>query len=95
MSYQNTGYTRKKVLTVTKGDYTANYDITVAFTPPNEKNFAALSTEEFGQLTDIEYQKRLDAFCQYVYSLENGLQADCPDLTLGSTGYNTNLCPLS
>jgi hypothetical protein len=95
MSYQNTGYTRKKVLTVTKGDHTANYDITVSFTPPGGKTYGELTTAEFGQLTDTQYQTRLAAFCQYVYSLEDGLQADCPDLTLGSTGHNTNLCPLS
>lgn len=95
MAYQNNGYTRKKILTVTKGDYTQTYDICSGFTDPTtETVYSSLSTSGFAQLTDRDYAARRTAFINYVYSEEDGLETDCPDLTVGSTGYNTTLCPL-
>lgn len=95
MAYQNTGYARNTVLTVTKGDYTSSYNILSAFTDPsNAGEYEALTPQAFQRLTEEEYQIRLQAFIRHVYSLEDGLQADCPDLTPGSVEYNTNMCPI-
>ncbi len=96
MAYQNTGYARNTTLTVTKGDYTSDYSILAAFTDPsNAAEYEAITTQAFKRLTEEEYQIRLQAFIRYVYSLEDGLQTDCPDLTLGSVEYNPLMCPLS
>ena len=45
-------------------------------------------------LSDGEYEARLSDFCNYVYSEEDGLQTDCPDLTVGSVVYDPVSCPL-
>lgn len=95
MAYHNTGYARKKLLTVSKGDYTQNYDICAAFTAPGGAVYAALSNESFARLSDAEYEQRRDDFIAYVYSRETGLSTDCPDLTEGSVVYDTIACPLA
>lgn len=95
MAYQNTGYARNKTLTVTKGDYSQDYDITERFTDPsNATDYDTLTNQAFQRLTEAEYNIRLQAFIRYVYSLEDGLQIDCPDLTLGSVEYNPTMCPV-
>jgi len=95
MAYQNTGYARNITLTITKGLYEQSYDITSSFTDPsNSAEYEALTTQNFQRLSDEDYQIRLHAFIRYVYSLENGLQADCPDLTQGSVEYNPTMCPV-
>lgn len=93
MAYHNTGYARRKKLTVTKGDYSHEYNICTGFTY-NNKVYPSLSDEEFARLTDGEYQARLTDFCNYVYGEEDGLQTDCPDLTVGSVVYDPVSCPL-
>ena len=95
MAYQNTGYARNKTLTVTKGDYEQGYNITDGFTDPsNSEEYEALTNQAFQRLTEEEYQARLQAFIRHVYSLEDGLQTDCPDLTRGSVDWNPTMCPL-
>jgi len=95
MAYQNTGYARNKTLTLTKGVYEQSYTITDSFTDPsNSAEYEALSNQDFQRLTEEEYQIRLQAFIRYVYSLEDGLQNDCPDLTRGSVEYNPTMCPV-
>lgn len=95
MAYQNTGYARNTTLTVTKGDYSKPYNILVAFTDPsNTDEYEALTPQDFQRLTEEEYQIRLQAFIRYVYSLEDGLEADCPDLARGSVEYNPTMCPV-
>ena len=94
MSYVNTGYARNTVLTVTKGSYSQSYDIRAGFTH-NGKTYPSLSDDDFAQLTDANYERRRADFIAFVYSNEDGLQTDCPDLTLGSVEYDTVLCPLS
>lgn len=95
MAYQNTGYARNKTLTVTKGAYEQSYTITNSFTDPSDSTeYEALTNQAFQRLTETEYQIRLQAFIRYVYSLENGLQTDCPDLTRGSVEYNPTMCPI-
>lgn len=97
MAYQNTGYARNTTLTVTKGDYISDppYSILAAFTDPaNSAEYEALTTQAFQRLTEAEYNIRLQAFIRYVYSLEDGLQTDCPDLTRGSVEYNPTMCPI-
>ncbi len=95
MAYQNTGYARNKTLTVTKGDYSQDYDITDRFTDPsNDTVYDSLDGQAFQRLHEAEYQIRLQAFIRYVYSQEDGLQADCPDLTLGSVDWNPTMCPV-
>ena len=93
MAYYNTGYARRKILTVTKGDYNQQYNICSGFIDDG-KTYPALSDDEFARLTDAEYNARLAAFCNYVYGQEDGLQADCPDLTQGSIVYDPVSCPL-
>ena len=93
MAYQNTGYARRKILTVTKGDYSQEYNFCTGFTY-NGKAYPSLSDEEFARLNEGEYQARLADFCNYVYGEEDGLEADCPDLTQGSVVYDPVSCPL-
>lgn len=95
MSYQNTGYARNKTLTVTKGDYSHSYNICDAFNAPGGKAYGQLSNSDFARLPAGEYEQRRAAFIEYVYSLEEGLQSDCPDLTTGSVVYDPVSCPLS
>ena len=85
-----------KTLTVTKGSYSHSYDLCAGFTPPGaERALPSISDDGFAQLTDGAYEIRRSQFISYVYSLEDGLQNDCPDMTAGSVEYNTVLCPLS
>lgn len=97
MAYNNTGYARKKILTVSKGSYTQSYNICNSFTAPGSggNSYQALSNDEFSRLADAEYEQRLEDFIDYVCSLEDGLATDCPDLTDGSVVYDPVSCPLS
>lgn len=94
MAYINTGYARNTSLTVTKGSYSQSYDIRTGFTYGGT-TYPSLSNDGFAQLSDGDYERRRADFIAYVYSLEPGLQTDCPDLTQGSVEYDTVLCPLS
>lgn len=94
MAYQNTGYARNKTLTVTKGDYSHSYDICAGFTAPNGTVYSSLSNDGFARLTSGEYERRRTDFIAYIYTLEAGLQTDCPDLTTGSVVYDPVACPL-
>ena len=93
MSYVNTGWARRKTLTVTKGTYTKSYLITSGFIYAGI-TYQSITNNAFAKLSESEYDTRLRAFISYVYLQEAGLQADCPDMTIGSTSYNTSLCPL-
>lgn len=93
MGYQNTGYARKKTLTITKGSTTTNYNITASFTYGGA-TYPALTDDKFAKLSNADYEARRTAFIRYVYGLHSGLQTDCPDLTVGSVEYNTMSCPL-
>ena len=93
MAYINTGYARNKSLTVTKGSYSQTYDLCSGFTYGGT-TYPSLSNDGFAQLSDADYERRRADFISYVYSLEAGLQTDCPDLTQGSVEYDTVLCPL-
>lgn len=95
MAYHHTGYARKKLLTISKGDYTQEYNICAAFTAPGGTAYTALSNDSFARLSDAEYEQRRDDFIAYVYSQETGLAADCPDMTEGSVVYDTVACPLT
>lgn len=93
MAYQNTGYARNTTLTVTKGDYSQSYSILDTFTDPaDDTGYPVLQQEDFQRLSDPEYELRLQAFCRHVYALEDGLEADCPDLTRGSVEYDPDHC---
>lgn len=94
MAYINTGYARNTSLTVTKGSYSQSYDIRAGFTYGGT-TYPSLSNDGFAQLSDGDYERRRADFISYVYSLEPGLQTDCPDLTQGSVEYDTVLCPLT
>jgi len=94
MAYINTGYARNASLTVTRGSYSQSYDIRAGFTYGGT-TYPSLSNDGFAQLSDGDYERRRADFIAYVYSLEPGLQTDCPDLTQGSVEYDTVLCPLS
>lgn len=93
MSYVNTGYARNKSLTVTKGSYTHTYDIAAGFTHSGT-TYQSLSNQGFAQLSQGDYERRLQDFVDYVFSLESGLSTDCPNLIQGAYEYNTALCPV-
>lgn len=93
MAYSNTGYARCKTLAIVKGDATKPYRITDKFTYQTAE-YPALTDEEFAKLTESEYNRRRSAFISYMYSRHEGLQEDCPDLTLGSCMYDVTLCPI-
>lgn len=95
MSYQNTGYARNKILTVTKGDYSQSYNICDAFAAPGGKAYSQLSNSEFAKLSSAEYEQRRTDFIAYVYSMEDGLQSDCPNLVNGSVVYDPVSCPIT
>lgn len=92
-SYTNTGYARGSSLLITRGNYSHTYDLLASFTYGGT-TYPTLSGTDFARLSDNDYGTRRDAFIAYVYSLEHGLQADCPDMTVGSVEYNTTMCPL-
>ena len=94
MGYVNTGYARKKTLTITKGSTVTSYNITDAFTYGGT-TYALLTDTQFAQLSNADYESRRTAFIAYVASLNSGLTTDCPDLTVGSVEYNTTACPIS
>lgn len=96
MAYQNTGYARNRKITITKGDDTPrDFYITDAFADPADSTpYEALSTEAFQRLPEAEYQIRLQAFARRLYADIDGLQNDCPDLTLGSVEWNPSSCPV-
>lgn len=93
MSYVNNGYTRRRYLTITKGSYTKQYDFLSPFVD-NGTNYNSISITSLRYMNETDYRNRLQAFVRYVYSQESGLQADCPDISIGSSVYNTTLCPL-
>lgn len=93
MSYTNTGFARNKSLTVTNGNYSHTYNITDGFTHSG-KTYQSLSNQEFAQLAQDEYEKRLQDFIDYVCSLEPGLATDCPEMISGAQFQSTILCPL-
>ena len=52
MAYHNTGYARRKKLTVTKGEYSQEYNICTGFTY-NSKVYPSLSDDEFARLLQL------------------------------------------
>lgn len=93
MAYVNNGYTRRRYLTITKGSYTKKYDFLARFVD-NGTSYNTISITDLRYMNESGYENRLRAFVRYVYSQESGLQADCPDISIGSSVYNTTLCPL-
>ena len=94
MAQQNTGYARMKTLTVTKGDYTHSYNVTDAFVVNNVNNYS-MTDAEFGLLSDEDYTIRMNLFLSYVFSQEQGLEGDCPDIRNGSLVWDPTTCPLT
>ena len=94
MSYVNTGYARNKTLTVTKGSYSHDYDLSAGFTSTGGTVYPSLSDDGFAQLSDTDYETRLREFIDYVCSLEAGLSTDCPNMELGNVVYDPVSCPL-
>ena len=95
MAYVNTGYARNKTLTVTKGLYSRSYDLCSEITPvEGGRVFPSISDDGLSKLSKDNYNQRLEEFIRYVYSLESGLQSDCPNMSVGSVVYNTTLCPI-
>lgn len=93
MAYVNNGWTRKKKLTLTKGTYTRTYVFTNKFVHAG-KTYQQISDTVFQQMPEADYEIRRAAFIAYVYSLEAGLESDCPDMTIGSTESNPFMCPI-
>ena len=95
MAYVNTGYARNKTLTITKGNYSHDYDLCAGFNAVGKPTvYPSLSDEGFARLSDADYQARLADFIEYVCSLESGLATDCPNMDIGSVIYDTDSCPL-
>jgi hypothetical protein len=85
-----------KTLTVTKGDYTRSYDITMQFTDPvSQIQYAAIVDDAFAQLDSNIFNQRLEGFINYVCSLEQGLSQDCPDIARGSVVWDPDACPIT
>ena len=95
MAYTNNGYARNTVLTITKGDYSQDYNLLDNFETPGGNIYDKITAEDFSQLTDEKYEQRRDDFILYVYAQEKGLEDDCPDMTAGSVEYDTIVCPLT
>lgn len=93
MAYENTGYARKKTITITKGSAVNTYRITASFSH-NNTLYPSLTDDEFAKLSNSDYETRLTAFVKHLYSLYEGLETDCPDLADGSLELNTIQCPL-
>ncbi|MCQ2319443.1 MAG: hypothetical protein MJZ90_11085 [Bacteroidales bacterium] len=94
MAYTNTGYARKKTITITKGSAVNTHSITASFTF-GSKNYPALTDDAFAKLSVSDYETRLTAFIKHLYSLYEGLETDCPDLTINTVTYEPQMCPLS
>lgn len=94
MAYENTGYARKKTITITKGSAVNTYRITASFAH-NNTLYPSLTDDEFAKLSNSDYEARRTAFVNHLYSLHDGLQTDCPDLTINSVEHDTINCPLS
>lgn len=94
MAYENTGYVRKKTITITKGSAVYRHDITAQFSY-NNTLYQALTDDAFAKLSSADYETRRMAFVNHIYSLYEGLETDCPDLTINSVEYNSIMCPLS
>lgn len=94
MAYENTGYARKKTITITKGSTVNTYSITASFSY-NKTLYPSLTDDEFAKLSNSDYEARLTAFVKHLYSLYEGLEADCPDLTIDTVTYEPQMCPLS
>lgn len=94
MAFINTGYARNKTLTVTKGPDAHYYDLCAGF-EFGGTTYPSLSDDGLAQLTDGEYERRRAEFISLVYSIEPGLQTDCPEMTVGSVEYDTTLCPIN
>lgn len=90
MAYSNTGYARCKTLTIVKGDESKSFKITDGFS----SKYTALTDDQFAKMTDSAYEQRRTAFIDYIYSEYEGLEEDCPDLTINSCIYNVELCPI-
>lgn len=95
MAYKNNGYARGKIITITFGIQNYTYNVTDSFEDPvNHIRYEALTDTQFARLSSREYELRRNAFVNYIYSLHEGLEEECPDLTLGSLIHDPISCPI-
>ena len=95
MAYVNNGTARSLTITVNKTiggvqqiGYPKVYNGELAFL-----SYSALTTAEFKQLTNSEYNTRLAAFKSYVESIEAGIDVD-NDATNSATKTDLVSCPV-
>lgn len=86
-----------KKLTLTKGEYSQDYYITAAFHNPHDNtDLPAITDNELALMEDEDFDARLEAFLHYVvYSEDERLIADCPDLANGSVVWDPVTCPVT
>lgn len=98
MAYVNNGDYRCKILTVNKKldgvslpGYPKNYDITSAFGV-----FASITDNQFSELSEVDFQSRLEAFYIYVDTTEGDLDSANYSYVEGEgpTGADAELCPV-
>lgn len=95
MAYSNTGYQRSMTLVVRRlvggtVESSTTYDGRLAF-----GTYGAITATELAQMSQSDFQQRLDDFIDYVESLVPGL--DVSAVTEAGTEarrYNTSACPL-
>ena len=95
MAYHNTGQARRKTLYIEKGDESHTYDLCAGFTDPvSHQTYPSISNEGFARLTEAEFNTRMRGFCNYVYSLHEGLEQDCPDIASSNVITDLISCPV-
>lgn len=92
--YSNTGYARMKNLTITRGSDSSTYSFLAQFSY-NGTTYQSITDEQLQKMTRPTYLNRLQSFVYYIYSINDGLQTDCPDMTQGAELYNVDWCPLT
>lgn len=92
--YVNDGKARMTTLTIYRGSDSSVYNFLQSFIYDGF-TYPQITTTDLEMMSDINYQNRLNAFVNYVYSLHSGLDTDCPNLKNGAETYNTILCPLT
>ena len=100
-NYVQTGEGRRTILQVSKTDadgnnvsgYPVQYNILSAFTDPvSSINYAAITSTDYARLTSTQFNARLEAFVNYVKSLNAGIENDIASLSSGCYVAESPLC---
>jgi len=92
--YSNNGYARMKTLTISRGEDSSIYSFVSQFVY-NSTTYPSLTDEQLQKMDRTSYIDRLRSFVNYIYSINEGLQSDCPYMAQGAEIYNTDWCPIT